>query len=347
MADASHTELPRPGAPRKPGVIANILAIIGFIILIIIVLWGLLHLISLTTPWITGMFTSKNNASITVSAPSDVTAATALPLSWKHTPTERGTYALMYQCTEGLSMTIGTTKIPCGAAYTLGNATGSATVIPTLSGKKSVAANISILFIPSAAGTTGPAASGNTVVTVSTESSTTTPKPATPAVVPSTPATPKPSTPVVTTPKPTTPVVSTPKPVSPADLKVTIVAVGVIDPYTGAFVQRAAYSPNETAAVQFDIQNVGGSHTGSYTFEAQIPTSQPYTYSSPVQPSLAPGSHVVNTLRFSPAVGGTFSVNVYGNDANRTNNYASQWVAGAPMQYPTYQYPSYQYPYQY
>jgi hypothetical protein len=127
---------------------------------------------------------------------------------------------------------------------------------------------------------------------------------------------------------------------------VTIIAVGVIDGASGAFVARPPYHSSEIAAVQFDIQNIGGSHSGSYTFQAQIPTSQPYTFTSQVQPSLAPGSHVVNTLRFSPAVNGTFSVQLLASDSRTSNNYASQWVTGShPVYQPQYpQYPAPYYP---
>ncbi len=330
MADHSHTELPRPSAPKKPGVIANVLAIVGFVILIIIILWGLLHLLSLTTPWVSDLFTSDvKKSSIVVSAPAQVQAGSPLSISWKHDTTTRGTYALLYKCEQGLTITVGNRQLPCGAAYTLGNATSAITMIPTLSGKTSIASNLTVLFIPSAAGTTGPEASGSATVQILANSEVKPPVVTTPTT-PSTPTTPKPTNPTPVTPKPVTPS-------SPADLDVRIIAVGVIDPYTGAFVQRAPYHASETAAVQFDIANIGGSNSGSYTFQAQIPTSQPYTYSSLVQPSLAPGSHVVNTLRFSPATNGTFSVQVMGQDSNSSNNYASQWITGVAVnQYPGY-----------
>jgi hypothetical protein len=220
-------------------------------------------------------------------------------------------------------MTLGNAQIPCGSAYTVGNATGSVNMIPELSGKSSANANISVLYIPSAAGTTGPEATG--AATTQVIAAAETPEP-------TTPVTPKPTTPVVVTPKPT----PAPQQTSPADLQVTIIAVGVIDPYTGAFAARAPYSPSEISAVQFDIRNIGGSSSGSYSFQAQIPTSQPYTYSSEVQPPLAPDAHVVNTLRFTPAVNGTFSVQVSGSDARTSNNYASVWITGAYNGYPQY-----------
>ncbi len=348
MAEAAHEVRPT-GPARKPGLLANILAIVGFIILIIIVIWGVLHIISLSSPWLGDVFKNNKKAEITVIAPEIVAANAPFNLSWKYKTSNRGTFAVLYQCVQGLKVSIDGNAIPCGAAYTLGNATGSASMLPTLSGTTSVAMNISILYIPSAAGTTGPEATGTAPVQVVTGFTVKTPV-VTPVVVTPTPAvvTPTPAdavtpTPVVVHPTPQ------PKPVTPADLSVRIIAVGVIDSYTGAFVARAPYAQNEISAVQFDIQNVGGSPSGSYTFQANIPTTQPYVFSSQVQPSLGAGAHVVNTLRFTPAVDGTFSVQVSASDARQSNNHASSWVTGGYaqqyQQYPQYQnspyYPQY------
>ena len=248
-------------------------------------------------------------------------------------------------------------------------------MLPTLSGTTSVQTNVSVLFIPSAAGTKGPEASGSAIVRVVVGTPVQNPAVAempTPVVIEPTPVVITP-TPIVVNPRPTytpAPAITytpshkqtytpetynpaprpsyapAPRPVSPADLSVHIVAVGVIDPNTGAFIARAPYSPNEISAVQFDIQNIGGSPSGSYTFQAQIPTSQPYTFSSQIQRSLAPSAHVINTLRFTPAVDGTFSVQVFGADYNTSNNSASRWVSGAPIYQQYNQYPQ-QYPQQY
>lgn len=321
---ADHAPEVRPTGPaRKPGVLANVLAIVGFIILIIIVIWGLLHIISLSTPWFSGLFNESKKPQITVTAPAQVNAQVPFVISWKYSSPNQGTFAVLYQCVQGLKISVEGNAVPCGAAFALGNATATASLVPTLTGTTSVATVITVLYIPSASGTTGPEASGSATVRIVAAAPTENP-------------------PAVVNPKPTTPVPTpSPKPVSAADLSVRIIAVGVIDPYTGAFVARAPYSTSDVSAVQFDIQNVGGGTSGSYTFTANIPTTQPYTFSSQVQPSLAPGSHVVNTLRFSPAVNGTFSVQIHGSDSRTANNFASIGVTGAHQQ------PSYPYPYQY
>ena len=137
MAEAAPEHRPT-GPARKPGVVANILAIVGFIILIIIVIWGLLHIISLSSPWFSGMFSGKNKTEITVTAPAEVAANSPFVVSWKHSSSNRGTYAILYQCAEGLKMAIDGNAVPCGAAYTLGNATGTASILPTLDRKSVV-----------------------------------------------------------------------------------------------------------------------------------------------------------------------------------------------------------------
>jgi len=122
-------------------------------------------------------------------------------------------------------------------------------------------------------------------------------------------------------------------PATPADLVVRILAVGVIDPATGAFVNRTPASPADVAAVQFDIANEGGSSTGVWYFDAQLPTTYAgYLYTSPGQEPLGPGDHIINTLRFTPVIsgGGIFNVIIDPqgrvNESNKTNNTATQFI---------------------
>ena len=109
----------------------------------------------------------------------------------------------------------------------------------------------------------------------------------------------------------------------PADLAVRILSV----------------SSGNPAVVMFDIANVGGSSSGSYTFTAYLPTADNYVYNSLVQYPLNPGDHVVNTLRFSQGVGGSVTIVVHAKDPNTANNTASQGLVG-------YYQPQYQYQYE-
>jgi len=133
--------------------------------------------------------------------------------------------------------------------------------------------------------------------------------------------------------KPATHAPATHASASPADLSVHVLAVGIIDPATGEFTDRAPVSPSDTVAVRFDIANNGGSSTGAWYFSAQLPTAPaPYRYNSPEQEPLGPGDHIVNTLRFSPTAsgGGIFNVIVDPQgevrESDKTNNTATQFV---------------------
>lgn len=207
------------GEPKE-SLISNTLAIVGFIIVVAIVLWGLLHLASLGQPWFSSLFESFATT--------------------PRTPT-----------------TVTRPANPMGAG--------------TLTLKQ--------------------------------------PATTTPAAQPA----PRPVVPVV-------PVVQA----GPADLAVQILSVES-DGAGGGI-------------ATFDISNVGKSSTGAYSFTAQLPTADGRTYSSSVQSSLAPGDHIVNTLRFSQAVSGVFNVAVNPgtkNEARTDNNYASRQFS---MPYNNYDY---------
>lgn len=106
--------------------------------------------------------------------------------------------------------------------------------------------------------------------------------------------------------------ISAPAPQGPADLSVKLIS--------------ASIDPSGWGTVVFDIANEGTGNSGAYSFEVFIPTTSTYTYYSPAQVSLAPGSHIVNTLRFTQAISGGVSIIVdpatLVQDANRANNYA-------------------------
>ncbi len=303
MSDNTH-------APQKASLLSNILAIIGFIILCVIIIWGLVHVVGLSRGVFSSLF-PKTTPTIIITSPIDTTSGTPTTISWKYTPTAQGSYAFLYQCQDGLQIqtispnnTIST--IPCGAAFrvlpmttTQGN---TVTVVPTSPRDTTTAVPFSIIFIP----TTGTQVQGSASIAI---------RPGSVAVV--APTTPKPQTPVA---QPTTRPVThashtkTTHKVTPShtysapELAVRIIAIGIIDPITGAFVHRAP-TYNDTGAVQFDIANVGGGRTGTWYFSAILPTNPSYTYESPAQQSLSSGDHILNTLQFTQVQnGGVFQV---------------------------------------
>ena len=323
---------------------SNVVAIIGLIVLIVVVIWGLVHLVSVSREWFASTFLGRSvSSTIQVTSPSSATTGETFDVSWKYVSSDKGNYAFLYQCRAGLKLKTKTSAaIPCGTAYTVGPAT-SLSLVASLSGTSSLPVPFTIVFLPSA--TSSKQAQGTGNVTVETPAvaaarlAANTPKSvAKPAVATAdAPTTPAETTPVVETPvivQPAqVPVATAPAsdvPASPADLAVRILAVGVIDPATGAFINRTPSSPYDIIAVQFDIANKGGSATSAYHFSAALPTTDGYGYVSPSQSSLAPGAHVVNTLRWTDMspTGGNFSVSVGDADSSSGNNADSVWVSG-------------------
>ncbi len=324
MAESQQSTPRAPYAPEepKPNLASNILAIVGFIILIVVVIWGLVNLASLSRGWFSSLF-GGGEAVVSVTAPESAVAGAPFTLSWKYDEPAPGSYALLYQCASGLGFQTqgpaGPVGIPCGAAFTVANAEKRISLTPYLSGaEKNVA--LSIIFIPAATTTSsGEAvarAQGSATVKILPASS---PTP-TPTPTPSPAKTPT-QTPAPT-PKPAAPSV----PTTPADLSVRIISVSI--------------DAGGNGIATFDIANVGGSPSGTYYFSAHLPTVAGYTYSSLAQSSLAPQAHIVSTLRFTQGMSGIFSVSITTPDANSSNNYASQSVTA-----PYYNY-NFNYPYQ-
>lgn len=307
MAEIEHTEVQRTTTTHtheepKQGLLSNVLALAGLIVLAIIVVWGLLHLASLVAPSLSKFF--SRTPQIAITAPSDVVSGEAFTMSWTYAAPEKGVYALLYQCNDALSFEMpdaagAVRTIPCGAAYTVGTEKSSS-LTPRLSAEKALDASISVVFIPSA--TTSKQAQATATMNVR------------PAEVQATsPQTGAPAAPVAHS-------------SGPADVSVSITSASV-DQYGNA-------------VVSFDIANIGGSASPAYYFSAQLPTTSNagYTYTSPQQSSLGAGDRVANTLRFSQATGGVVTITVSIADSNSSNNYASQSMS-APYSYtPSYNY---------
>ncbi len=316
----------------RPSVYSSVLAIVGFVILIVIVLWGLFHIISLASPFFTSLFNSRNSASIQITAPASVTSGESFALRWKYSSAEKGTYAFLYQCNNAFYFEIPRAEgaqnfIPCGTAFTIPTTDNMITVTPILSrGTASTSVPISIIFMPHATTSKQVRGSATIMVLPSVAPIVQLPEPVAPIA---------PIAPIATV-KPRIPAVQQPRTLTPADLSVRIMGVNV--------------DSSGMAVVEFDIKNEGGAPSGTYYFQAFLPTQSVYTYNSPLQSSLGSGDHVVSTIRFTQAVAGTVSIVVDPSsmvrESNENNNYASQFV-NAPYNYQYQQPGTTYYPYTY
>lgn len=310
-----HKETPADG---ERSLFSSVIAIVGFIILIVILIWGLVHLISLGGNWVTSL-SGKPGATIQVSAPGSATSGEPFTVTWKYTPSKQGTYAFLYPCAptlkfEAIGPQNSVAQIPCGQPFTMPVTNNSLTLTPTLSATSSIVTPLSIIFLPNATGTamTTGQAQGSTTITINPATSTE-------------PTSTKSSKPSSATGKSTTYHAKTYANSGPADLAVSSVS-GSVD-------------GQGNATVTFDIGNIGGSPTGTYYFTANLPVAAG-AYTSPMQSSLNPGDHIVNTLRFGPVSGsGIFSVTIIpgGADLNSANNSSTFMLTGGT--YPgTYNY---------
>jgi len=308
-----------PVPTEKPSLLSNILAIIGLIILVIIIVWGLVHLAELSSGWFSSLF-HKSTPTIKIDAPADATSGAAATISWNYSAPSAGSYAFLYQCQNGVQFAIinttnnTATGIQCGTAYNITPSNNSVLMLPILSASTSASVPFSIIFTP----TSGTPVQGSATMTIHPSSTQTATQPnQTNQASTTQPA----KTTTTTKPATTAPVART-----PADLSVRIVSKSV-DQYGNG-------------TVTFNVANIGGTTSGAYSFSAQMPTQNGAPYSSSLQAPLTPGSYIADTLHFAPATSGTFSVTVNAGDRNQANDYASEWIS-APVNYSTNGYNQY------
>lgn len=90
------------------------------------------------------------------------------------------------------------------------------------------------------------------------------------------------------------------------DLAVTVTAVGYFkDASTDSFIASTTVPSGYQPAIKFTVKNVGTNWTGTWRFNASIPTRRLYVFESDPQQSLASGESIDYTLGFDQALVGT------------------------------------------
>ena len=338
----------------KDGIL-KVLAIGGFVGLIIIIAWLGIQLISFMPSAFTSLasladsvYNYKPVEIVVVSNKAVANAGESFTLSWNK-PSQDGTFTFTYKCTDGVSVemrskldTIET--VTCDEAYDIG---AVETIDLTVNSERNRFTDIpySIAFIPSKSDE--PAATTDKTITVvnamispvAVNATTTpdvviTPDPQ-PVVVAQPNSTPEPAKPTpvpTTTPKPTpvTPkpvVVSTPIygiPVSNPngfnDVGVRILAIGTIN--NNRFTPANTIDNDAQGAIQFEIKNFGTKTSNTFTYTASLPNGT--EYKSPIQTALKPNERIVATIGFETNdMTGVESFEVVvtiTGDTNKTNN---------------------------
>ena len=118
------------------------------------------------------------------------------------------------------------------------------------------------------------------------------------------------------------------------DLTVKIVATGYLTSTdTSTFTKSDTVPDGLRGAVKFTITNIGTNASGRFDFDATLPTTRSFTFTSDWQDSLLPGEHIDYVLGFDSARSGddrTITVTVDENDSvkesNNSNNSDSKTV---------------------
>ncbi len=340
----------------------RIIATIGLIILLILGAWGIIIIAFDASPFfsgiegnISGLFGSGSTApqsvsttTPTASLPESLTLSAAsstllsgqpLSISWsdQNATGSRG-FLISYSCTNDLTiqspLPTGTYHTAvCNTNFNYTNAQSQTTLIPRLTGTQPAEASITVSAISLETGSTTASAS----VTVSISPTTAHAASSQPSNISSYATAASGG-------------IYASNPYGTPNLAVRIVALGYIDPQTGAFIPfQGAYTPqapSATMAVQFDIKNIGTKSTPpGWQFTAALPVYPAYTYPSNPEPALAPGSGIIFNLSWSLPQQNCYN-NEYGADcAGCQQTYPYQYqpcpATGYPS-YPPYQsYPSY------
>ena len=103
----THTPEHHESDKKSPtALVSHILAIAGFVVLAIIVVWGLVHIASLSRGWFGNLFNNSNaRGAIVVSAPESAISGRPARIAWQHV-SDGGRYAFLYECAPGLEFGI-------------------------------------------------------------------------------------------------------------------------------------------------------------------------------------------------------------------------------------------------
>lgn len=324
----------------------NIIAIIGFILLLIIGIWSAIQVIKIvprlfSDTGVTTTQTVNNNNDIELGdkdivielSKDTVNSGELVAINWARNGDNDGILSFAYACEEDFYFQVLGQAIPCNAPYKLIADDTSLEVTP-IATKANVEAALAITYTNTdgeSARDTKTLAVRNTLVVTDTatpsqqtnqaDDTQNSARPIEPEVVITKPSSKSdtiiPYKPVI---RETIRVPRTSDPYGTADLRVEIVAVGDINPY-GAFEPQSVVHQYARGAVKFKVTNLGTKQSGSWFFSAVLPTQGGYSFNSQAQQSLMPGSSTEIFMTFDQLVPGVHTFTVYVDP----QNYIPEW----------------------
>jgi hypothetical protein len=350
---------------NKKDSILKILAITGFIGIIILIAWASIQLVSVAPSAFSSLASlaeSVNNPEDTEETEIEITPLTVtsntllfdsgdtVDVSWD-TVQSNGSYVFSYECADGVAIDLinenGVRSIQCESNYNIGNVDTVSLVVDSEKNRYTdIAYSISFLgtndIRPRAAGSAAFTVLNDTISTEIAIADEDEEEEAEPETDTSVVETPEPQTPPATTSN-TPPTSSTPTtPPTSEYVQEYAYTIPTSDPngttdlaarylFVGEITNNrfvpGAIEQGENGAIQFEVKNIGTKTSQRWSFTVDLPGGG--TYESETQTALKPNERAVLTIGFSGADVNThtFAVEVETNsDRNQNNDSFSQRI---------------------
>ena len=294
---------------QKTHIFIRTLAVIGFIALLMIGLWGTVQVVrflpnvfsALAAVNITSIF--KPAERLVISAPLSVNSGEVFEVSWEHeSRNDAGVYTLTYACREGVSFETPTgtgayAEVFCNTPFNLTNETDSIKIIAISQSRRFMDVPLSLTYNKTDG--SGEAVSDDFLLTVvnsqitdgvnggnsntgntgsNSGSGTGTQNPGNRST--------------------NTRIISggtASNPNGVVDLTARVLAVGYVD-QNANFVASSTPNINRLVAVKFEVENVGTKTSPQWSFNVVIPTFPAHIYHANTQQELHPGDRIEYTI---------------------------------------------------
>lgn len=238
---------------------------------------------------------------------SQVVVDESFDLAWEHRGKNAdGSYSFFYECRDGIHLALNDDTVFCNTELPLLSTQTTLSLTPRGTIDGTVAVPVEVRFRENNDETISERgeltitvqderfdeATSTTATTTPTTSSTNSPQTGGPGVTAGTPTT-------ITYPVTVSP---TSDPNGDIDLRVEVLAYGLVHRTTGVFEEMDEIPrdlpSNKRGAIKFVVENIGTKASGEWEFEAELPTSPSYTFDSRDQDSLFPGDKIEFIIGF-------------------------------------------------
>jgi len=329
------TSRPHTGVSEESKLSAiKTLAIIGFITTTIILVW----LAVMIVRFIPEGFSSLASLMQSVSSPGRelnistnrtiVNVNDSVTVSWDKTGT-KGVYGFSYSCADGVSgsMLLGggsTALLACDSWVALRDDVTSTEFSFSSTQNRFADVKLAVRFTPENGSMTGITESVMVTVVNDTiaEEGATPLIPETPAATTTPPVVPEPVKPV--TPQPVAPSYPVSNPNGFTDLQISYIGIGDYNAGTKVFTPKSSLDNDGRRALRFEVMNIGTKTSGTWSYNATLPTEGTDVYRAGTQAALLPGERSIITVLFTPREKtGTVQIKAEvsgGNDTKSANN---------------------------